>query len=140
MNETLQVVNAIITDEAGRSLLLHRNTPSLKHWEFPGGPIDAGESGRDALHRQTFETTGLNIEVVDYLDRTKFLEEGRQLECAWYSGRVLMRGRPKIKKPEIHDSFMYVDISRPRLAAYYQLSLSVEGFVRWQRSRLSPDV
>ncbi len=57
---TLQVVCALIEDEAGRLLLAQR--PEGKHlaglWEFPGGKIETGESPRAALIREIAEELG----------------------------------------------------------------------------------
>jgi 8-oxo-dGTP diphosphatase len=56
----LEVVCALIEDEAGRLLLAQR--PAGKHlaglWEFPGGKIEAGESPRAALIREIAEELG----------------------------------------------------------------------------------
>ena len=61
----VQVVCALIEDETGRLLVARR--PAGKHlsgfWEFPGGKLEAGETARDALHREIAEELGCVIEV-----------------------------------------------------------------------------
>ena len=61
----LQVVAGIIEDDHGLVLLAQR--PPGKHlasyWEFPGGKIEAGESGPEALARELKEELSLEISV-----------------------------------------------------------------------------
>lgn len=56
----LQVVCALIEDDAGRLLVAQR--PPGKHlaglWEFPGGKIEPGEAAEDALVREITEELG----------------------------------------------------------------------------------
>lgn len=57
-------VRAIIRDEAGRWLLVHRSS-QCKHfagtWELPGGKMDPGETVDAALRREVREETGLTV-------------------------------------------------------------------------------
>ncbi|HQW81030.1 MAG: Nudix family hydrolase [Rhodanobacteraceae bacterium] len=57
------VVAAILEDASGRVLLAQR--PAGKQhaglWEFPGGKIELGESGFDALRRELHEELGIDI-------------------------------------------------------------------------------
>jgi 8-oxo-dGTP diphosphatase len=56
----IQVVCALIEDEAGRLLVAQR--PQGKHlaglWEFPGGKVEAGETSQAALVREIAEELG----------------------------------------------------------------------------------
>ena len=65
----VQVVCALIEDEAGRLLVARR--PAGKHlsgfWEFPGGKLEAGETATDALHREIGEELGCTVEVGEAL-------------------------------------------------------------------------
>lgn len=50
----------------GRILLLKRSdfeTTGAGEWEFPGGRIKFGESPENALEREIYEETGLNVKV-----------------------------------------------------------------------------
>lgn len=55
-------VGAIITDPAGRLLLIKRgHEPEAGRWSLPGGRIEPGESDQDALVREVREETGLRV-------------------------------------------------------------------------------
>lgn len=48
----------------GRYLALRRNQdPECGKWNMPGGFVEAGESGPEAIRREVLEETGLEIEV-----------------------------------------------------------------------------
>ncbi len=55
-------VGAIITDPAGRLLLIKRgHEPEAGRWSVPGGRIEPGESDEQALVREVREETGLTV-------------------------------------------------------------------------------
>lgn len=54
---------AVVVDEEGRWLLAHLTDPFPDQWTLPGGGVDPGEHPEDAAVRETFEETGLHIEL-----------------------------------------------------------------------------
>ena len=55
-------VGAIVTDEAGRLLLIQRgHEPETGRWSLPGGRVEPGESDAQAVVRETREETGLQV-------------------------------------------------------------------------------
>ena len=55
-------VGAIVTDEAGRLLLIKRgHDPEAGRWSLPGGRVEAGESDEQAVVRELREETGLRV-------------------------------------------------------------------------------
>ncbi|GAA2666629.1 hypothetical protein GCM10010400_29050 [Streptomyces aculeolatus] len=60
---TKHVVGAVIPDNTGRVLLLHRPAGDFLGdlWELPSGGVDRGEPLLDALRREVEEETGLVI-------------------------------------------------------------------------------
>jgi mutator protein MutT len=66
MTSERQAVGAIVFDDAGRLLLIRRaNPPSQGLWSLPGGRVEPGESGEQAVVRELREETGLTGVVVD---------------------------------------------------------------------------
>lgn len=62
--------SAVITDDAGRVLLVLRGTePEKGRWSIPGGSVEPGESLAEAAAREAFEETGLRVSA------------GRELWC-----------------------------------------------------------
>jgi ADP-ribose pyrophosphatase YjhB (NUDIX family) len=61
-NSIVPSVTAIVTDPAGRVLMVHRTDNDL--WSIPGGAMDLGESIADAAVREVKEETGVDVEVV----------------------------------------------------------------------------
>ena len=59
-----KVVAGTIPEQDGRILLTRRSiNPGRGLWTFPGGFVDFGESVTDAAMRETFEETGLKVEL-----------------------------------------------------------------------------
>jgi 8-oxo-dGTP diphosphatase len=57
-------VGAVVLDDAGRLLLVRRGRePSRGLWSVPGGRVERGESGPEAVRREVLEETGLNVTV-----------------------------------------------------------------------------
>jgi 8-oxo-dGTP diphosphatase len=55
-------VGAIITDDRGRLLLIKRgHEPDAGLWSLPGGRVQPGETGEQAVVREIREETGLSV-------------------------------------------------------------------------------
>jgi len=83
-------VGAIITDAAGRLLLIKRgHEPEAGRWSLPGGRIEPGESDQQALVREVREETGLAVtpgRLVGTVDRPQ--PDGRVLVIRDYAAEV----------------------------------------------------
>jgi 8-oxo-dGTP pyrophosphatase MutT (NUDIX family) len=55
-------VAGVITDDAGRALLIRRR--DTLHWEPPGGVLELDETIESGLRREVREETGLTVEPV----------------------------------------------------------------------------
>lgn len=62
MAAAIPCVGAIITDPAGRLLLIQRgHEPEAGRWSLPGGRVEPGESDQQAVVREVREETGLAV-------------------------------------------------------------------------------
>lgn len=62
MSSLIRVAVGIL--KRGNTLLVAErpvNKPYAGYWEFPGGKIEANETGGDALKRELFEELGINV-------------------------------------------------------------------------------
>ncbi|MDD3754030.1 MAG: NUDIX hydrolase [Methanobacterium sp.] len=61
----LLTVDAVITDENGKIILIRRkNTPFQGSWALPGGFVEYGETVERAVLREVKEETGILIEIM----------------------------------------------------------------------------
>lgn len=60
-NSVVPSVVAIVQDDEGRVLLIHKTDNNL--WALPGGGHELGESIADSVVRETREETGYDVEV-----------------------------------------------------------------------------
>ncbi|MEU8870297.1 NUDIX domain-containing protein [Streptomyces javensis] len=60
-NSVVPSVTAVVQDEAGRLLLIHKTDNDL--WALPGGGHDIGESVSETVVREVVEETGITVEV-----------------------------------------------------------------------------
>jgi 8-oxo-dGTP diphosphatase len=67
-------VAALIRDEQGRILLVHRTYSDDEPWALPGGWLEGGEPIESALERELLEETGLRVRVgrVTAVERSGF--------------------------------------------------------------------
>jgi len=60
----IDCAGAVIKDGQGRLLLIRRrNEPGAGLWSLPGGRIEPGETGDQAVAREVREETGLSVTV-----------------------------------------------------------------------------
>ncbi len=62
MAPVVAAVSAVVTDAAGRYLLVRRShAPEAGRWALPGGRVEPGETLADAVVREVLEETGLTV-------------------------------------------------------------------------------
>jgi ADP-ribose pyrophosphatase YjhB (NUDIX family) len=61
-NTLVPSANVVVVNDAGELLLIHRTDND--NWALPGGAMDPGESMTDCAVRETFEETGIHVEVI----------------------------------------------------------------------------
>lgn len=68
----VRAASAVITDGAGRVLLVQRlEPPDVGRWSVPGGRVEPGESTAEAAAREVREETGLEVTVGAVLGRLR---------------------------------------------------------------------
>ena len=85
--------SSVITDDAGRVLLVH-HTYAERNWEVPGGVLEAHESAEAAAVREVLEETGVQIEIERLV--------GVYWESGWGAGgghHVVFRARIAVGTP-----------------------------------------
>jgi 8-oxo-dGTP diphosphatase len=67
-------VAALIRDDHGRVLVVHRTYSREEPWALPGGWLEGGETVEHTLERELLEETGLRVKVGNLLaiDRANF--------------------------------------------------------------------
>jgi 8-oxo-dGTP pyrophosphatase MutT (NUDIX family) len=60
-NSVVPSANVVVTDDAGRVLVIHRTDND--NWALPGGAMDLGESLTTTAVREVKEETGIDCEV-----------------------------------------------------------------------------
>jgi 8-oxo-dGTP pyrophosphatase MutT (NUDIX family) len=61
-NSIVPAVTAVVTDDDGRVLLVHR--VDNDRWALPGGVVEIGERVAETAVREVREETGIDVEVV----------------------------------------------------------------------------
>ena len=83
-------VAALVLIEDNRVFAAQRkNQGALRGmWEFPGGKLEAGETGREALIREIQEELGVTIEVQHYLIKVEHQYPGFFIIMHAYRGSI----------------------------------------------------
>ncbi len=80
-------VAGITTNEKNEVLLIKH---PQRGWEFPGGMVEPGETLQEALKREIFEETGINIEITGFIGICKNIQldsVGIDFCCKYISGK-----------------------------------------------------
>ena len=80
-------VGAVISDEAGRVLLLHHRFRPGSGWGVPGGFLEHGEQPDEALRRELREEVELEVQELE-LFATRAFQSVNQIEIV-FRGRAL---------------------------------------------------
>lgn len=79
-------VAALVTDDAGRLLLIRSRKPG-RGWELPGGKVRASETWRDALRREVREEAGVDIAIAD---DPPLVLDGQRVQGAPFTSIILV--------------------------------------------------
>lgn len=109
------VAAAIIIKEFpdGPKLLLIRRSKTDTWgmvWEFPRGKCDKGDKTlRECLQREVKEETGLDVKVLKYIDKYKYVADGGERISTQYNFLCnVVNVNQKVKLSHEHDGFKWV--------------------------------
>ncbi len=82
----MKVAVAVIYDEQRRILVTQRpyHVSHGGYWEFPGGKLEPGESGEQALAREIKEEVNLTVEKAILLDEIHYQYEDKKVHLLIY--------------------------------------------------------
>ena len=93
VSEKIIRVSGGIFYQSGKILAAQRASGRdlAEYWEFPGGKIEAGESGREALYRELKEELQVEAEIGEFFARSTYRYSFGTVIldtyfCAWRSG------------------------------------------------------
>lgn len=67
-NQPRVVVGALVKKDSKYLLIKEKLNDGLDYWIIPGGGVEFGESLEEAVKREIKEETGLDIEIIKYLN------------------------------------------------------------------------
>ena len=86
---------AIVTNEEGKVLLLNHVLRPDSGWGYPGGFVNKGEQGEDAIRREVREETGIQLDKLELHD---VRNAGTHIEILFVAKSV---GEPEVRSREI---------------------------------------
>jgi 8-oxo-dGTP diphosphatase len=70
-------------------------------WSFPGGHLEPNETAIECVIRETYEETGLHVELVEPLTFTDdFFDEGLRYITLFFRGVLTHVQEPELREPE----------------------------------------
>lgn len=107
---------ALLQNCEGKFLLLRRSADSktnARRWEPPGGKIEPGERFDEALRREVFEETGLQIAVSRLLGAVDFELPAIKVACLIMEGHLTSGD---IRLSNEHDAYRWLRLQEVRQA------------------------
>lgn len=111
---SVALVGCVITDDAGRLLLLHRSEPNHTQWELPGGKLDGDDEPLVVgAAREMMEELGVDVIVGEPLGQTEFDEGETHYVYHWFAATI-QSGTPVPKEADRYDRVQYFSLDEMR--------------------------
>lgn len=133
---TLHVAGALVVNQLGRVLMIHRDSPGMQWWEVPGGKVEGDEEPWAAAVRELGEELAIAIELVAEIATDTFDSLGTQVRFTWFLAK-LIDGTPRPVERGF-DAIGYFDVSD--LASMPDLSPSAQRIVHGCEGLLSASI
>lgn len=98
------LAGAILLDDDGRVLLLHRMDPS--QWEMPGGKVEGGEQPEEAAIRELREELAVRVGDLKEIGRARFRQHDQDWSYIWFLAQSV-DGHPRVAERERFDEVTF---------------------------------
>lgn len=122
------VVSAGVIYHQGKILIAQRRLDKSLggYWEFPGGKIESGETGEQALAREIKEEFDIDIQVEKFLTKTFYEYPTFCLTMFVYQARWGGQGQIKICD---HEQYKWADLSELKTMDFPPADIPVLDFL-----------
>lgn len=111
MNSSFIVLVATVIVEDGKVLLVEEQKEGVRGLlNFPAGHLEENESLVEACIRETKEETGLDAEVVDFLQAKYFVHKGNNYISFVFKGQL--KNKKEMSNAELEHKFYDIDFVR----------------------------
>jgi hypothetical protein len=115
----------IITDEHGGVMVLHN--AATKQWEFPGGTMAANETPALAAARNTFDSMGVEIAIIEKLGERTYADAQKEYDATWFKADITS-GAPRLQTIATYDKWGYFSLVM-LTQRYDELSPGIKSFL-----------
>jgi ADP-ribose pyrophosphatase YjhB (NUDIX family) len=119
------LAGCIITDTVGGVMVLHR--AATKQWEFPGGIMTADETPALAAARNTFDSMGVEINIIEKLGERTFDDVDSECDASWFKAEITS-GSPRLHDTQTYDKWGYFSLVA-LTQRYDELSPGIKSFL-----------
>jgi 8-oxo-dGTP pyrophosphatase MutT (NUDIX family) len=92
----------------GKLLLLWKS--KRRHYEFPGGKVERGETMEEAAKRESKEEIGCDVDILSYDGYADFQIEGRLFRSHRFLAKVKEGQAPRVNEPEVFGNLLWMPL------------------------------